>query len=78
VDRLMKELAFKTPRNRSKQYVDPLRSIKTTLREHYQKKRAYLHDSLARTFRRNLFRIFPVNHASVTAERRSIPAPESA
>jgi len=58
VDRLMKELAFKTPRNRSKQYVDPLRSIKTTLREHYQKKRAYYTIHWPALFERNLFRIF--------------------
>jgi hypothetical protein len=58
VDRLMKELAFRTPKNRSKKHVDSLRSLKTTLREHYQRKRAYYTIHWPALFERNLYRIF--------------------
>lgn len=58
VDRLMKALAFRSPRNRSKRHVDSLRSLKTTLREHYQKKRAYYTIHWPALFERNLYRIF--------------------
>jgi len=58
VDRLMKELAHKTPPRKPKRHVDPLASLKITLREHYQKKRAYYTIDWPALFERNLYRIF--------------------
>jgi len=70
VDQLMKQLAFKPPKNTSKRHVDSLRSLKTTLREHYQKKRAYYTIHWPALFERNLYRIFsaaPRHHALPSA-----------
>jgi hypothetical protein len=51
VDQLMKQLAFKPPKNTSKRHVDSLRSLKTTLARALPEKTRVLHDSLACAFR---------------------------
>jgi len=58
VDQLMRNLAAQPAKNKSRVVVDPLRSLKITLREHYQKKRAYYTIHWPAMFERNLYRIF--------------------
>jgi len=58
VDRLMNQLVSKAPKNITRKQIDPLKSLKTTLREHYQKKRAYYTIHWPALFERNLYRIF--------------------
>lgn len=66
VDRLMKDLAFKPPTYNSQRRVDSLSSLKTTLREHYQKKREYYTIHWPASYERNLYRLFSAEprHAS--------------
>ena len=58
VDQLMKDLAFRRAKNTSRRCVDSLRSLKTTLHEHYQRKRAYYTIHWPALFERNLYRLF--------------------
>jgi hypothetical protein len=58
VDTLMKELAQKAPPYRSRRKVDPLSSLKTTLREHYQLRRAHYRIALPPSDGRMLDRLF--------------------
>jgi hypothetical protein len=69
VDGLMKDLALKAPPEKQKRHVDPLGALKTTLREHYQKKRAYYTIAWPALFERNLYRIF-----STETRHRSLPS----
>jgi hypothetical protein len=69
VDRLMNELGSKKPKNTSKKHIDPLKSLKTTLYEHYQKKRAYYTIHWPALFERNLYRLF-----SAEPRHKSLPS----
>ena len=58
VDRLMSALVDRKPVRNSRRQVDPLSTLKTTLREHYKKKRRYYTIHWPASFDRNLYRIF--------------------
>ena len=58
VDLLMKDLAFKPPAHPSRRKVDPLSSLKITLREHYQVRRAHYIIALPASYERMLYRLF--------------------
>jgi len=58
VDRLMKQLAFRSPKVNSHRKVESLASLTTTLREHYQKKRAFYIIDWPVSYERNLYRLF--------------------
>jgi hypothetical protein len=59
VDRLMREIAEHEPRVRSREHVEPLRRLKTTLAEHYAaKKKRYGLDHPG-FYERDLARLFP-------------------
>jgi hypothetical protein len=58
VDRLMSGLVGKPLPLKPRLEVDPLSSMKTTLREHYRKKRAYYTIHWPASFERNLYRVF--------------------
>ena len=58
VDRLMKDLAFKPATHNSQRQVDSLPRLKTTLREHYHKKREYYTIHRPVSYERNLYRLF--------------------
>lgn len=59
VDELMKEIADERPSLRRRLEVEPIRTNRMTLREHYRKKQAlYAVDSPGKSFDRDLFRIF--------------------
>jgi hypothetical protein len=66
VDRVMTGLLRKPPPPKPPLEVDPLSSMKTTLREHYRKKRAYYTIHWPASFERNLYRVFSAEprHAS--------------
>jgi hypothetical protein len=61
VDTLMTELTQKSPPDRSRRKVDPLSSLKTTLREHYQLQRAHYRIALPPSDGRMLDRLFSCN-----------------
>jgi Putative zinc-binding metallo-peptidase len=69
VDGLMKELSSRSPRERPKREVDALPTLDTTLRDHYQKKRAYYTINWEAMFDRNLYRLF-----SPEPRHRSLPS----
>jgi hypothetical protein len=69
VDEVMWELAGKAPVNRSRARVDQLREIKTTLREHYKKKRRHYDFLWPSDYDRDLLRIF-----SADARRKTSPS----
>jgi len=71
VDRLMIELAGRRPARRPRREVDSLPMLKKTLREHYQRKRAYYTIDWPASYERNLFRVF-------SAEPRHNPLPSAA
>lgn len=58
VDELMDEIGRTAPRVRRRVKVDPLSEIKTTLREHYERKRAHYQLRRPAPFDRDLHRIF--------------------
>lgn len=58
VDGLMAELAGVTPPVRTRQRVEPLRSIRKTLREHYEERRAHYTVSYPDQYDRDLRRLF--------------------
>ncbi len=63
VDELMTELAGQAPSIKSRSRPDPIHRIKTTLREHYEAKRARHQIATARASDQDLYRLFsrPVN-----------------
>jgi hypothetical protein len=61
VDMLMEELTRKAPPHRSRRKVDPLGSLKITLREHYRIKRAHYRIALPPSYRRMLDQLFSNN-----------------
>jgi hypothetical protein len=69
VDQLMNDLAGRPANYKSRMHVDSLRSLKTTLREHYQRKRAYYTIHWPALFERNLYRIF-----SAEPRHKSLPS----
>jgi len=58
VDRLMHEIRDRPPQVRSRRQVDPLRSITTTLREHYEWKRTHYGTEYPHVYDRDLKRLF--------------------
>jgi hypothetical protein len=68
VDTLMQELTEKAPPHSSRRKVDPLSSLKTTLREHYQLRRAHYRIALPPSDGRMLDRLF-----SCHSRYRSLP-----
>jgi hypothetical protein len=58
VDGLMKDYAFRPPPANSQRQVDSLPSLKTTLREHYRRKREYYVVHWPASYDRNLYRLF--------------------
>jgi len=58
VDRSMAALRNVPPKNKLRYKVDPISVLKTTLREHYRKKRVYYAIHWPPAFERNLYRIF--------------------
>ena len=58
VDRIMKAIAGKAPVNRSRQRIEELPEIVTTLREHYRKKRRHYAFHWPPDYDRSLMRIF--------------------
>lgn len=58
VDRLMKEIAGEPPRVRTRRHVEPLREIRTTLREHYREKRFRFGEEWPEFYDRDLQRLF--------------------
>ena len=69
VDRSMTALKNSKPRNKLRFKVDPISALKTTLREHYRKKRVYYAIHWPPAFERNLYRLF-----SPEARRRNSPS----
>jgi hypothetical protein len=58
VDHLMTGLIGKSPTRSKHREVEPLSSLKKTLREHYRKKRAYYTIHWPASYERNLYRVF--------------------
>jgi hypothetical protein len=76
VDDLMKELANQTPAVRSRAHIEPLKSMKSTLRQHYQQKRMQYMDEWPDFYDRDLMRIFSnsadhAKHPSATSFLRN-------
>lgn len=71
VDALMKEIRTEVPPVRSRRRVEPLRAIRTTLAEHYRRKRESYSVEWPGYYDRDLRRIF-------TAERRATRSPAAA
>ena len=69
VDQLMNDLAGRPAKYKSRMHVDSLRSLRTTLHEHYQRKRAYYTIHWPALFERNLYRIF-----SAEPRHKSLPS----
>ena len=60
VDELMRDIAGTRPPNRSREQIDPLRDIRTTLRQYYRRKRARYADDHPDFYDRDLRRLFSV------------------
>jgi hypothetical protein len=58
VDELMKEIAGTPPVLRTREQLEPLRELRTTLREHYRKKKAYYSREFPEFYDRDLRRLF--------------------
>jgi len=58
IDELMTELAGTKPRNRTRTKVDPISAIKTSLRDHYERKRERYDFQYPAVYDRDLSRIF--------------------
>ena len=71
VDRLMSGHSGRRTVRNSRREIDPLSSLKTTLREHYRRKRAYYTIHWPASYERNLYRVF-------SAERRHFAFPSAA
>jgi hypothetical protein len=69
IDRSMAALRNQPPRNKLRFKVDPISTLKMTLREHYRKKRVYYAIHWPPAFERNLYRIF-----SPEARRKDSPS----
>ena len=70
VDELMQEISGQPPRVRSRKYVDPVSSLKKTIREHYEERHARYHTDFPTTFDQDLKKLFQVaegNRRSRTA-----------
>ncbi len=58
VEQMMSELPRRSPRHISRRHIDPLRTLRTTLREHYHRKRRYYMIHWPALLEQNLYRIF--------------------
>jgi hypothetical protein len=69
VDELMEEIRLEKPKVTSREHTDSVRSIRKTLREHYQKKRAHYGIDYPDFYDRDLRRLFsdPTEHAGGSA-----------
>lgn len=72
VDELMQEIGGEAPPVRSQEHVDPVRTIRTTLREHYARKRTHYGLEDAHVYDHDLRRLF--SDAPEHADRRSASA----
>ena len=70
VDELMRSLAGKPPEVRNRREVDPLRSLKRTLREHYEQRRRHYGMDEPDLYDRDLKRLF----SSAPEHAKSLPA----
>ena len=59
VDRLMREVAGRTPKNRRRDRVDEVSELRMTLAEHYRRKREHYSIEWPPDFDRDLLRVFP-------------------
>jgi hypothetical protein len=66
VQHLMSRLIGRKPARTGRRQVEPLNSLKKTLREHYRRKRAYYAINWPASYERNLYRVF-----STTPRRQS-------
>ena len=71
VDDLMEELKTLRPRVRTREQVDPLSSLRKTLREHYAEKRSQYDVRFPDTYDRDLLRIFSADPRHKGKERAS-------
>ena len=71
VEQVMKGLAGRSPARVVTREVEPLSSLKKTLRDHYRRKRAYYTIHWPASYERNLYRVF-------TADGRKRPSPSAA
>jgi len=69
VSHIMTSLAGRSPATNSRREVEPLSSLKKTLREHYRQKRAYYTINWPASYERNLYRVF-----STDSRRQSAPS----
>ena len=69
IDELMNELAGTKPRNRTRTKVEPMSEIRTTLREHYRRKREKYDFDWPAVYDRDLYRFFRRSTAQVAPER---------
>jgi hypothetical protein len=58
LDRMMQEIAGRQPKNRRRDEVEPLPRVRTTLREHYERKRSHYRIEWPTNFDRDLRRVF--------------------
>ncbi len=58
IQQIMRDLAGKSPKRLARREVDPLETLKKTLREHYRRKRAYYTIHWPASYERNLYRVF--------------------
>jgi hypothetical protein len=69
VDGLMREIRTQAPKQRTRVRVEPLRSIRKTLQEHYQERRGFYGIDLPRNLDRDLLRLFVRGEAAANNGR---------
>jgi hypothetical protein len=72
VDELMSEIAEKRPLITTRERVDPLRGLGQTLEEHYKKKQAFYAFTPAKTYDRDLSRLFSADPRHHRAKPASV------
>jgi hypothetical protein len=68
VDRLMRDVAGRAPRNRRRDRVDELSTLRITVAEHYRRKREHYSIAWPDDFDRDLLRVFPSGSRSATGQ----------
>ena len=69
VDGLMREIRTQTPKQRTRMRVEPLRSVRKTLQDHYHERRSFYGIDLPRNLDRDLLRLFARGEAGATNGR---------
>jgi hypothetical protein len=67
VQHIMNGLIGRTPARKAPRKIEPLPSLKKTLREHYRRKRAYYTIHWPASYERNLYRVFSANSRKQSA-----------